>query len=144
MKKPIDDWNKFRKAFIVAALRRVSQRWPASQIAIKAARTTRQVNPKTGRLCWHVRCAWCHNEFVEKEIERDHIKPVVSVDVSEVLSSVRQTDVEQQAQLNLGAYLLRMLPEPSGYQALCHECHATKTRGENDARRLARSRGQGR
>ncbi len=138
MRKPVTDWNKFREGFVRETLRRASFRWPPRGEAVRLARTTRKPNPATGKLCWHVRCAICGKEMLEREGRVDHVEPVVPV------SSMQQSPGNQGtggSSLNLGSYVLRMFPEVSGFQVVCSECHDIKTRSENDARRISRKAG---
>lgn len=136
MKKPITDWDKYRIQFVREALRKASFRWPPRGMAIKAARTRQLINPSTGRLCWHVGCAKCNKEILEKEGQLDHIEPAIPV-----LSSMRGalSNIQDSA-FSLGSLVYRMYPEARGFQVLCAECHAVKTKGENNARREAKRR----
>lgn len=143
MKKPITDWDKYRFQFVRERLRKASFMWPPRGQAIRAARTTQKPNPTTGRLCWYVECAGCHKEFLEKEVRLDHVEPVVAVTES-FMPSVRDAVQTNIADVHMGTYLRRMLPEAAGFQCLCESCHTTKTRGENEQRkqfRKARSKG---
>lgn len=98
-----------RKSWIIAALRRASYRYPPRYNTMKAA--------------WRERgkyeCAQCHNIVGPKQIQIDHIIPVVP------LAGFTEW----------GTYVDNMFCEPEGYQALCKECHKTKTMAENEKRR---------
>lgn len=124
------DWNKLRETFIRAHMRRVSLRWPGAAAARKVARAARLVNEKTGRLGWHSWCAGCKGLFPEKELQVDHVEPVVPLyrDYAEAAYSVAQ----------LGQAMQRMLPSPEGYQTLCQPCHKHKTAYENVVRKEQR------
>lgn len=136
-KVPITDWDAFRLKFVKYTLRRASFSWPPRGQALRAARTTQKINPATGRLCWHVACASCKSEMLEKEGRLDHDKPVVSLKEEEMYGV--SIDSSTRAIFYLGTYLFRMFPEANGFKVLCEQCHTTKTKGENSARRANRS-----
>ncbi len=141
-RKPIKDINKFREQFVRWTLRRASLRWPPRAEARRNARTGQKINPNTGRLCWHSRCAICSKEYPDKDMELDHVEPVVEPDMREV----QQSDVPggTNSSYRIGSLVLRMFPEASGLQVLCTDCHSDKTRGENERRKLTRARSKGR
>lgn len=103
-------WNLRTK--IMSALRNVSRFDPDAREALKRARVSRG---------WYM-CAHCHKLFGEKQIQKDHILPVVKLsgfdgDWNPVIS--------------------RLFPGPTGYQILCFPCHYKKTQEENTERRAA-------
>lgn len=100
--------SKF-KAFIVNTLRKASYRWPPRSECLKAARVDRG----------YYSCNMCKNTFHRKEITLDHIIPVVK------LSGFTTWD----------NYIERMFPNSEGFQALCNQCHDTKTMTENNIRK---------
>lgn len=106
-KKNIDDE---RKKFVIAALRRASLRWPARNAAKTAARIERGF----------YQCAHCKKAFGPKEIDLDHVKPIVRISGF--------TDWHD--------YIERLLPDESGFQVLCKMDHDIKTMIENNGRKL--------
>jgi len=137
MKKPISDWDAYRYSFVKQTLRRSSFRWPPRGEALRAARTSQKPNPVTGRLCWHVSCAGCKQEILEKEAQLDHVEPVI-----DILPSVRNVPFnKEKSEVYLGTLVLKMFPVARGFQVLCETCHKTKTRGENHARLIAKKSG---
>lgn len=139
MRKPIKDLDKFREQFVRQSLRRDSFRWPPRREAMLAARTERRVNPKTGKLCWHVRCALCQREMLEKEGRLDHVKPagslyesVVAADDDVYMSGLRN---ESRAAYYMGSFLQRLLCSVEGFQVLCTICHDQKSARERVARK---------
>lgn len=100
------------KAFVIASLRRASYRWPPRNQCLKNSRVA------PGRY----RCNECKGEFGAKEVQVDHILPVVS------LAGFTTWD----------DYLSRMYPELEGFQTLCRPCHKTKTDAENESRKALR------
>lgn len=104
-----------RYAFVKASLRRSSMRWKYKNEAKKLARIERG----------YYRCAMCEESFGYKEIEMDHISPVIGV---------------KGGFNNWDELITNLLPDASGYQALCHSCHAGKTAIENEMRKEYRKR----
>jgi hypothetical protein len=145
MKKPITDWNKFRDQFVRETLRRASFRWPPRSEAIKKARTERKTNPATGKLNWHVKCANCHEEVLEKEGRVDHVEPVVPVNKHNLQDMRKTLSDPKYTGLDLGSYVSRMFPEAGGFQMLCTHCHHDKTARESfqraEQRKLTREGG---
>ena len=60
-------------------------------------------------------CADCGNLFGPKEIDMDHIKPVVD---------------PKEGFTDLNSWVDRLLPGVDGYQVLCKPCHKQKTKEE--------------
>lgn len=61
----------------MSVLRAGTRRWPPKWDVLESAKTDKHTNPKTGRLAQFYVCAGCENEFTSKEVEVDHIQPVV-------------------------------------------------------------------
>ena len=117
MKKPIEDLDKFREQFVRWTLRHASFRWPPRGEAMKLARVDRGLYT----------CASCKGSFKNKEVRLDHIQPVVP--------TMPQIDPSGRAiPQSIGEYVLRMFPPKEGLQVLCSNCHATKTKLENEQR----------
>ena len=77
--KTSSTWTDGRKkAFIVAVLRSGTRRYPPKYETLNEAKTEKKINKKTGRLAQHYKCATCLEEFSQKDVEVDHIIPVVS------------------------------------------------------------------
>lgn len=103
------------KAFIVGLLRRGTYRWPPRSDALKKARVERGL----------YQCAMCKLAFKKKEVQVDHIIPVVSI----------KTGFS-----NWEEYIERMFPMEDGFQILCKPCHSTKTDTENHYRKKVKTR----
>ena len=99
-----------RKAFVIATLRRASYRWPARNEALARARVSRGL----------YKCEMCGEIFKKKEIQLDHIEPVVPVTGFTTFDD----------------YVERLLCDASGYQVICEREHAVKTLHENLARKI--------
>lgn len=94
------------KAFVIKELRRSSMKWYAKSEARKRAFIR-----KDGRS--HIfGCEMCGGEFKSKEIQADHIDPVVDI-----------FDENQ----SMDKYIDRLFCEANGYQILCIECHNHKS-----------------
>ena len=111
-------WTKARyRSFIMSALRRAQ--WPVKYEAIRSAFVRDGVNPATGRKCKLHKCSACGELFPAKDMRADHIDPIVPV-----------TGFD-----NWDALIARLFCEISGFQAICVECHAVKTKAENAERK---------
>lgn len=91
-------------------LRRLSYQWPPRREAIKRARTERGV----------YKCASCEGSFGPKEIQLDHIKPVVDEEIGFV---------------DWDTYIDRLFCSVDGFQVLCKTCHGAKTYLEQEIRK---------
>lgn len=98
-----------REGFAIAALRRASYRWPAITIAMGRARLARG----------EYSCAVCDGVFGRREIQKDHIMPVVPVTGWD----------------SFDGFIQRLYCGPEGMQVLCKPCHSAKTKEENRQRR---------
>ena len=111
-------WTKARyRSFIMSALRRAQ--WPVKYEAIRSAFVRDGVNPATGRKCKLHKCSACGELFPAKDMRADHIDPIVPV-----------TGFD-----NWDSLIARLFCEIGGFQAICVECHAVKTKAENAERK---------
>ncbi len=76
-------------------------------------------NEKTGRMAKHYECSHCKKLFPQKEIEINHIVPVVPI-----------TGFD-----DWGSVIERMFCEIEGLEALCKTCHSDCTAQENVLRK---------
>lgn len=115
------EWTTGRKrGFIVATLRNGSRKWPPKFETLNAAKTEKKINPKSGRLAQHYECNLCGKEYTNKDIEVDHIVPVVDPVVGFV---------------DWNTYIERLFCERSNYQAICKPCHRIKTKEETSSKK---------
>lgn len=115
-------WTEARyNSFIKSAIRSMSGRWPVKYDALKAAATGTQINAKTGRLAMHYKCNSCGELFPAKDVQVDHINPLVPL-----------TMVEN---LDWNTVIDNALCELDGFQVLCKPCHKEKSLEENAERR---------
>ena len=109
-------WTEGRlNAFITAVLRAGHQRWPFKYEIKNAAKLGKKVNPATNRVAEFYHCAGCGGEFTNKDVEVDHIIPVVDQSVGFV---------------SWDLYISRLFAPRSNYQVLCTTCHKAKSKKE--------------
>lgn len=115
-KSPKVEWTDGRlKAFIISALRAGSRRYPPKFETLNEAKTEKKINEKTGRLAQHYRCNLCSAEFTNKDMEVDHIEPVVN---------------PAEGFVNWDTFISRLFCDKSNLQAICKPCHKAKTKQE--------------
>ncbi len=90
-------------------LRRLSYQWPPRKDAIKKARIERGI----------YRCNICEGKFGPKQIQLDHIEPVIGY---------------EDGFIDWNNYLDRLFCAEEGFQVLCKPCHEAKTFLENQIR----------
>ncbi len=72
------EWTEGRyRSFITSTLRGGMRRWPPKWKALKKAALGRKTNKKTGKLAMHYLCVACKEEHTAKDVQVDHILPVV-------------------------------------------------------------------
>jgi 5-methylcytosine-specific restriction endonuclease McrA len=98
-----------RDSWVRVKLRRVSLQWPARTEAMRRARVDRGI----------YQCAMCKDQFRVKEIELDHVNPVVNIKTGKT---------------TLDEYVERLFPDVEGFQVLCLSCHNVKTTLEDKMR----------
>lgn len=113
-------WTQGRiNAFIMSVLRSGTRRWPPKWAVLETSKTEKKVNSKTGRIAQHYKCASCSNEFTSKDIEVDHIKPVVPE-----TGFVSWDDV-----------IKNLFCGEDNLQVLCTSCHKKKSKEETKLRK---------
>lgn len=98
-------FNKFRDNFTMLALRRATYRWPYGHMAMQKKRVERGF----------YECESCNQVFGPKEINKDHIEPVIPVTGKKSWDETIE----------------RMFVKSTGYQILCITCHGQKSAIEN-------------
>ena len=104
-------WGSIR-----SALRRAFRYWKPIVNCKTSSRRPSQSENK--RQKWEYQCNHCTEWFADKETQVDHITPVGTLKCSD----------------DLKGFIERLTPE-EGFQLLCKECHAVKTKRENEERR---------
>ena len=106
------EWTIGRfNSFITSILRSGSRRWGPKYETLNAAKTEKKTNPKSGRIAQHFMCASCNKEYIAKDVQVDHIKPI-------------GFDKTWDEFIN-GLYC-----EADNLQVLCIPCHKVKTQLE--------------
>lgn len=108
-----------RNAFIMSVLRSGTRRWPAKWDILEDAKTEKKINPKTGRLAQMYKCASCTEEYTSKEVEVDHIDPVVPIS----------------GFISWDNVIERIFCTADKLQVLCTTCHKKKSKIENKHRK---------
>lgn len=116
----MSEWTEGRRnSFITSVIRRGFTRWPAKFEVLNNAKKGKKINDKTGRLAEHYECNVCHQEFTNKDVEVDHITPVVSV------SGWHSWD----------NFIDSLFCSISNLQVICKTCHKQKSKIENEERK---------
>lgn len=105
MNKIYDEKTKW----LMNEIRKVHSKWKPRKDVKVAARVSR------GKY----RCEYCGNLFGPREIDIDHIKPVIE---------------PTNGFVDWNTYITRLFVEESGYQVLCKGCHKEKSKLENEKR----------
>lgn len=118
-------WTEARyRSFVTSTLRAGSRKWPPKYETLNAAKTEKKVNKATGRLAQHYLCAGCQDEYTQKDVQVDHIKPVID---------------PKKGFISWDVYIDRMFCEQPNLQVLCKVCHLEKTKQEKEvAKKYAR------
>jgi 5-methylcytosine-specific restriction endonuclease McrA len=107
-----------RHTKIVSALRSGSKWWKPKTVCLKEASAGVRLNKKTGRMGEHKWCASCKDCFPTKDVQVDHIKPVVG----------------EEGFKSWDEYIDILWCEKDNMQVLCKPCHQVKTNKEKAAR----------
>jgi 5-methylcytosine-specific restriction endonuclease McrA len=119
------NWTQGRvNAFIMSVLRSGTRRWPPKWEVLEAAKTDKHINPATGRLAQFYRCAECNEEQTSKNMEVDHILPVVPP-----TGFVSWDNVIE-----------RLFCGPENLQVLCVPCHKAKSKEEQQIRKKSETK----
>lgn len=122
LNKPYNDgqWTQARfDSFIKSALRSASVRWPPRYTVLSEACVGTKVNVKSGRMAKHYRCNRCQGEFPAKDVQVNHIIPVVPIE-----GFISWDDT-----------IKRMFCEKDKLEVLCIPCHKIITKQENEERK---------
>ena len=129
MKSPVKNWSDAKwRSWVVSLLRRGTMKFPPRNEALRAAKTEKKINEKTGRMAQHYRCAICLGEFPAKGVCIDHVQSVVDPNGSFV---------------DWNTYIERMFCPVENLQVLCNNgensCHHKKTKQERKDRKCGTS-----
>lgn len=101
--------DKKLKSFVISILRRATYRWKPRSEAYHRNKVER------GRYT----CEMCKQVFARKEVQVDHIEPVIPVETGFT---------------TFDNYIERMFCNSEGFAILCISCHEQKTAIENNQR----------
>lgn len=101
------------KSFVIALLRRGSYRWYGRYTALNNSKIARN----------QYVCAICKKVFGRKDIQLDHIVPLVDPKIGFT---------------TWDSYIEKLFVGPEGYQTVCKPDHKEKTRKENEERKMIR------
>ena len=117
---PVEGWTEGRfNAFITSVLRAGMRKFPNKWKALEAACTGQGLNAATGRKAKLYKCASCGKLFVAKNVEVDHIAPVV-----DPVMGFTTWD----------SYIERLFCTTDNLQVLDKTCHKQKTSIEKSLR----------
>lgn len=113
-------WTESRfNSFIKSALRSASVRWPPRYETLADAFIDSRKNEKTGRMAKHFKCNSCGGAFPSKDVQVNHIVPVIPVEGFDSWDNV----------------IARMYCEKNGLEVLCIPCHKQVTQEGNVLRK---------
>jgi len=116
-------WTDGRlRSFITSTIRSGFRRWPDKYEALNLAKIGKCINEATGRMAEHYKCAKCRKNYVAKDVQVDHIDPVVPP------SGFTTWD----------DFISRLFCSAKNLQVLCCGCHKVKTKIETEERTKAR------
>jgi 5-methylcytosine-specific restriction endonuclease McrA len=126
--KPRKEWNdgvwtegRYR-SFVTSTLRSGARRWPPKYETLNEAKTEKKVNEKTGRIAQHYLCSSCSKEFPAKDVQVDHIHPVVD---------------PKKGFISWDVFIERLYCEKENLQVLCKGCHLVKSNEEKKEKKNA-------
>lgn len=123
MKSNVIGWSDAKyRSWIVSLLRKGTLRYPPRNEVLREARTEKKINPSSGRLAQHYKCAECGGEFPMSMMVIDHIEPVVG----------------KEGFTTWDNYISRMFCPKENLQALCDNCHLVKSNKEKEQRNVYR------
>lgn len=114
------EWSVARfNSFVKSALRSASQRWPPKYKCLHAAKVGKKINWKTSRVAEHYKCNSCNKEFVLKDVQVNHISPVVPLTGFTTWDEVIE----------------RLFCEQDKLEVLCIPCHKEVSKREKELRK---------
>lgn len=116
-----NSWTPGRlKSFITSTLRGGFRKYPPKYKSLKDASLGKRLNPKSKRMAEHFECKRCKGAFVAKDVNVDHVEPVVCPYTGFV---------------DWDTYISRLFCDGSNLQVLCSPCHDIKTAEERVERK---------
>jgi len=96
------------------------RKWPPRYEALAKAKAGRKTNKATGRMAEHYKCNGCNKEFPGKDVQVDHVLPVVC---------------PKEGFVDWNVYIDRLFCGVENLQVLCSACHDKKTAKERGERK---------
>lgn len=115
------EWTEGKlKTFIISSLRGAFRKFPKKYEVLKAACVGKLLNPKTKRMSDHFTCNICKKAFPAKEVNVDHVEPVVC---------------PYTGFIDWNTFISRLFCDGGNLQVLCSPCHDIKTAEERVERK---------
>lgn len=112
----LSSWTEGRlRTFITSTLRGGFRKYPPKYETLKAASVGKKINAKTNRMAEHFTCNMCKGEFPAKEVQVDHVDPVVCPFTGFI---------------DWNTFINRLFCDGGNLQVLCSPCHDIKTAEE--------------
>ena len=112
----LSSWTEGRlRTFITSTLRGGFRKYPPKYETLKAASVGKKINAKTNRMAEHFTCNMCKGEFPAKEVQVDHVEPVVCPFTGFI---------------DWNTFINRLFCDGGNLQVLCSPCHDIKTAEE--------------
>lgn len=125
MTNKTNEWSQGRlKSFITSTLRGGFRKYPPKYESLKEAQVGKKINEKSQRLAMHYECNKCKGHFPNKEVQVDHILPVVCPK-----KGFESWDI----------FITRLFCSSDNLQVLCKGCHEIKTKKERVKRASKRT-----
>ena len=116
------EWTAGRlKSFITSTLRGGFRKYPIKYETLKSASVGKKINVKTNRMAEHFTCNSCKQAFPAKDVNVDHVEPVVCPFTGFV---------------DWDTYISRLYCDGENLQILCSSCHDIKTAEERIERKV--------
>jgi len=119
------EWTEGRRnSFITSVIRRGFTRWPAKFEVLSNAKQGKKINESTGRMAEHYQCNVCKKSFAGKDVEVDHINPIVPIS----------------GFISWDSFIDNLFCKLSNLQVICKDCHKKKSKLENEERKRIKSK----
>lgn len=121
-----------RKTWVISQLRRISMKWPPRNKVYRANRREIELFKKDGtpykKKFYEHQCNICKEWFRAKDIQLDHINPVVDLSDHSGLSEEEY----------IGKFVVSLLSYEENWQKVCAQCHDIKTKNEQKIRKTVK------
>lgn len=119
------EWTQAKlNSTIKSALRAASRYYPPRYETLKDSYVDVRINKASGRMAKHHKCAMCNGAFPSKDVQVDHIAPIIDP----VVGFVSWDEVVR-----------RMFCKKQNLQVLCKACHLVKTNAEKQLKKESKA-----